>query len=128
VSKNIALETLYCFRNKLTMLDVSGATALRDLDCHENHLTKLDLSMNTALRTLDVRENCFNSKNDIIGFNIATSLFNPQRILVTFNSQGGSVVNYEVCSPQSFFTTLHLVVQVTFLMVGIVIQYVLSVR
>ena len=52
MSKNTALETLWCYNNQLTSLDVSKNTALETLDCSENQLTLLDVSKNTALETL----------------------------------------------------------------------------
>ena len=52
MSKNTALESLSCYYNQLTTLDVSHNTALKDLQCCTNKLTSLDLSNNTALTTL----------------------------------------------------------------------------
>ncbi len=52
VSKNTALKTLYCDSNQLTSLDVSDCTALETLYCYSNKLTSLDVSKNTALKTL----------------------------------------------------------------------------
>ncbi|MBR0186067.1 MAG: hypothetical protein IJQ24_08570, partial [Synergistaceae bacterium] len=47
-----ALQTLDCFNNQLTALDVSNNTALTHLYCWDNQLTELDLSKNTALEGL----------------------------------------------------------------------------
>ena len=47
-----ALTELYCDGNKLTSLDVSGASALTYLNCYANQLTSLDLSKNPALYIL----------------------------------------------------------------------------
>jgi fibronectin type 3 domain-containing protein len=52
VSKNTALQTLDCYNNQLTLLDVSKNTALQTLECYNNQLTSLDVSKNTALKTL----------------------------------------------------------------------------
>lgn len=57
VSKNTALERLFCSKNWLTNLDVSKNIALTSLDCSENGLTELDVSANTALWRLDCGEN-----------------------------------------------------------------------
>jgi hypothetical protein len=46
------LETMYCFNNNLTNLDVSKNTALKSLECDNNQITSLDLSNNTALEEL----------------------------------------------------------------------------
>lgn len=52
VSKNTALQILFCDNNQLTSLDVSGAIALKELDCSNNQLTNLDVSGATALQIL----------------------------------------------------------------------------
>ncbi len=46
------LDTLYCYNNQLTSLDVSANTGLTNLRCASNQLTSLDLSANTALTIL----------------------------------------------------------------------------
>ena len=51
------LETLYCFNNKLTSLDVSYNTKLQELYCQDNKLTSLDVSKNTKLETLWCSQN-----------------------------------------------------------------------
>ena len=57
VSKNTALEKLSCNGNQLTALDVSKNTALTDLDCSNNQLTALDVTKNTALTYLGCGSN-----------------------------------------------------------------------
>ena len=52
-----ALETLYCYDNQLTSLDVSKNTELTYLYCFNNQLTELDVSQNKALKTLDCSDN-----------------------------------------------------------------------
>jgi Leucine-rich repeat (LRR) protein len=47
-----ALDTLECYVNQLTTLDVSTNTALTYLNCSNNQLTSLDVSANTALAYL----------------------------------------------------------------------------
>ena len=46
------LQTLYCFSNKLTTLDLSGCPSLEALACGSNQLTTLDLSGCSSLRTV----------------------------------------------------------------------------
>ncbi len=46
------LDTLLCYENKLTSVDVSKNTKLTTLQLFSNQLTKLDVSKNTALRWL----------------------------------------------------------------------------
>jgi hypothetical protein len=48
----VNLDTLYCYINQLTSLDVSNNTALKSLWCGSNQLTSLDVSNNTALEYL----------------------------------------------------------------------------
>jgi hypothetical protein len=52
VSNNTALTYLYCNSNQLTSLNVNGAIALTHLYCYSNQLTSLDVSNNTALYRL----------------------------------------------------------------------------
>ena len=57
LSANTALTTLNCGNNWLTSLNVSANTALTNLDCYNNELTSLELSANTALTSLDCSKN-----------------------------------------------------------------------
>lgn len=57
LSANTALTTLYCGNNWLSFLNVSSNTALTNLDCYNNELTSLELSANTALTSLDCSKN-----------------------------------------------------------------------
>ena len=52
-----ALETLKCWDNELTGLDLSKNTKLTSLSCSENELTALDVSQNTELTRLYCRSN-----------------------------------------------------------------------
>ena len=55
VSKNTELTRLECWDNKLTALDVSKNTELTRLGCWKNELTALDVSKNTKLEMLNCR-------------------------------------------------------------------------
>ena len=57
ISRNTALKSLDCARNQLTVLDVSQNTVLESLDCAKNQLAALDVSRNTALKSLDCANN-----------------------------------------------------------------------
>ena len=67
VTKNTALNVLWCYGNKLTTLDVTKNAALTYLHCNNNKLTNLDVTNNTELiylycssnklTTLDVTKN-----------------------------------------------------------------------
>ena len=52
VSQNPALTILWAAYNQLTNLDVTQNPALTDLRCFENQLTSLDVTQNTALTNL----------------------------------------------------------------------------
>ena len=52
-----ALETLKCWDNELTGLDLSKNTALKDLQCSNSKLQSLDLSKNTELTRLSCGSN-----------------------------------------------------------------------
>ena len=52
-----ALQTLKCYSNQLTSLDISGNTALKSLDCAKNQLAALDFIQYTALESLDCAYN-----------------------------------------------------------------------
>ena len=52
IEKFVNLDTLRCYNNKLTTLDVSNCPALSYLKCAWNKLTSLDVSNNTALSYL----------------------------------------------------------------------------
>jgi Leucine-rich repeat (LRR) protein len=56
-----ALETLWCYRNQLTSLDVSKLTKLQGLSFHTNQLTSLDVSALTNLQTLSCQNNQLSS-------------------------------------------------------------------
>lgn len=56
VSKNLKLETLWCYWNNLEQLDVSKNTALKDLRCGYNYLTTLNVSQNEALECLSTND------------------------------------------------------------------------
>ena len=59
VSRNTALQTLWCSSNNLTVLDVRQNPSLKWLYCYNNNLTALDLSQNTALTTLECDNNTY---------------------------------------------------------------------
>ena len=76
VSKNTKLTRLSCWKNKLTALDVSKNTKLEMLDCESDsllssmRLTELDVSQNTALKEL----NCYGVKMKELNVSGCTAL------------------------------------------------------
>ncbi|MGH1387840.1 matrixin family metalloprotease [Kordia sp.] len=65
-----ALQSLYCYNNNLTSLDVSQNLLLEELDCVENQITSLDLSQNTALEYVFCQTNALTSLNAANGTNM----------------------------------------------------------
>ena len=63
-----ALESLYCYYNQLTTLDVSNNTALEYLYCGSNLLTTLDISNCSSLWILDCSHNYLPSPDSVIGW------------------------------------------------------------
>ncbi|WP_262372989.1 leucine-rich repeat domain-containing protein [Treponema phagedenis] len=57
------IQGLYCFRNQLTALDVSGLTSLQELYCYYNQLTTLNVSGLTSLKKLDCDNNQLTALN-----------------------------------------------------------------
>jgi Leucine-rich repeat (LRR) protein len=70
VSKNAALAHLECDSNQLTNLDVSKNVALTFFECQNNQLTTLDVSKNTALTYFD----CSYNKLTVLDFSKNTAL------------------------------------------------------
>ena len=73
VSKNTALNFLYCYTNKLTHLEMSEYNiALTTLDCHDNQLTNLDVSKNPDLKEMQ----CYSNKLTSLDVSKNTALTN----------------------------------------------------
>ena len=53
----INLDSLFCWSNNISSIDVSNNTALTLLSCSDNNLVSLDVSNNTALIGLDCSQN-----------------------------------------------------------------------
>lgn len=58
VSENLWLEKLWCEKNKLTELDLTGNGRLKIVNCSYNDLTELDVSQNRSLTALS----CYGNK------------------------------------------------------------------
>ena len=59
----VNINSLTCYNNNLTSLNVSANTSLVYLHCAQNHITSLDVSANTALTSLFCENNAFTSLN-----------------------------------------------------------------
>ena len=66
------LETLYCYNNKLTSLDVSKNPELKSLWCYNNQLTSLDVTQNTGLEYLSCSRNPLGSLDVSKNINLKT--------------------------------------------------------
>lgn len=96
-----ALNTLLCYRNQLTELDVSQNTALTNLSCNENQLTALDVTKNTALTILgcngnkltelDVSQNTALTSLSCTGNQLTTLDLSKCTALTTLNCYSNSI-------------------------------------
>ena len=90
-----ALDTLICYSNQITSLNVTQNTTLSYLDCSINKLTNLDVTQNTFLSYLD----CF--------FNQLTSLNVNQNSALTYLScMDNDLINLDL-SGATALTYLH---------------------
>jgi len=56
------LQGLYCYHNKLTVLNVQGCTALKELGCSDNQLTILNVQGLTSLKDVYCYSNQLNAQ------------------------------------------------------------------
>ena len=85
------LQSLYCYNNKLTSLDLSGNPKLAILECYKNQLTSINISNNPDLERLNCHDNfltsldasncpelrrllCYNNKLNSLNANNCSSL------------------------------------------------------
>ena len=92
-----ALQTLECYSNLLTSLDISGNTALKSLDCAKNQLATLDVSRNTALKSLDCADNQLTAL-DISQNTALESLICAGNKLTALNVSGNATLKFLDCS------------------------------
>ena len=78
------LNSLDCYGNQLTSIDVSNNTKLTSLDCSSNQLTSLDISKNTSLRSLSCSFNQFTSL-DLSNNTALTYLYCPYNQLTSLD-------------------------------------------
>ncbi len=105
------LETLYCYNNKLTSLDVSKNEKLADLWCSQNNLTSLDVSKNPELKELWCSDNNLTSLDVSKNTNLTslncnqnrlTSLDVSQTAVTTLNASDNQIdINVET-TPRTF--------------------------
>jgi Leucine-rich repeat (LRR) protein len=68
------LTRLYCYRNSISVLDVSALTLLTHLYCYDNSISVLDVSALTSLTNLNCRDNSIS----VLDVSALTSLINLQ--------------------------------------------------
>ena len=72
----VALQTLNCSNNALTVLNLDNNLALANLNCSSNHIETLDVAVNTALITLLCNSNALLTLNIENGNNGLLTAFN----------------------------------------------------
>lgn len=91
-----ALQTLKCYSNQLTSLDISGNTALKSLDCAKNQLAALDVSQNTALESFNCADNQVTSL-DISQNTALEYLICASNKLTALNVSGNATLKFLNC-------------------------------
>ena len=97
VSWNTALKSLNCAKNQLAALDVSQNTALESLDCADNQLTTLDVSRNTALESLNCADNQLTAL-DISQNTALESLICAKNQLAALDVSQNTALEYLICA------------------------------
>ena len=92
----INLDTLECYVNQLTSLDVSDNTALTYLNCSNNQLTSIDISNNTALTYLYCSGNLL-SNLDVSNNTTLTTLFFYDNLLTSLNVSNNTALSQLQC-------------------------------
>ena len=91
-----SLESLVCYGNNLTSLDLSQNTALKSLYCFQNSFTELDLSNNANLTLLDCSENSIELL-DLTGNPKLSSLKCDENKLTSLNTTANTELTFLVC-------------------------------
>ncbi len=99
-----ALETLHCYSNNLTVLDLSDNIILVTLDCRFNNLSSLNISNNTALEWLACSANNLTNL-DVSGNPNLTNLFCDQNNLSSLDVTNNTALVYMGCG-QNNLTSL----------------------
>jgi hypothetical protein len=95
-----SLNTLDCFSNFLTSLDVSGLTALTAMNCSDNSLTSLDASGLTALNALACNNNSLTSL-DVSGLTALNTLTCNGNFLTSLDVSGLTALETLTCNGNS---------------------------
>ncbi|MBR3917187.1 MAG: leucine-rich repeat domain-containing protein [Clostridia bacterium] len=92
-----SLETLWCYDNKLTAIDVSNNTALTGLFCDFNQLTSIDVSKNTALFSFTCEGNQLTSL-DLSNNPTLRSLYCGKNQLTSLDLSNNTNLGYLYCA------------------------------
>jgi uncharacterized protein YjdB/Leucine-rich repeat (LRR) protein len=97
VSNCPALSVLYCDKNSLAELDLTGDTALEEIHCNSNKLTKLDVSMCENLEVLQCQG------NSLTGLNLEnntglTRLFAGNNVLASLDVSNNTALQILLCN------------------------------
>ena len=82
-----ALTELFCYKNRLTSLDIHGLAALQGLYCQNNMLTSLDVRELTGLHTLYCGKNWFTAL-DIRGLTALQELYCNDNEIASLDARG----------------------------------------
>ncbi len=94
ISQNTSLLSLGCSNNQLTTLDLSQNISLQELSCNNNQITNLDVSQNTALKFLY----CYGNQLTALQITQNTalqSLYCHNNQLTTLDIRNGNNTNLE---------------------------------
>jgi Leucine-rich repeat (LRR) protein len=97
VSANTKLTQLNCYNNLLTSLNVSGDTILTNLNCSNNSITTLNLSTNKSLITLNCYYNLITAL-DLSASPLLTTLFCNNNRITTLDVSASTDLDYLNCS------------------------------
>jgi Leucine-rich repeat (LRR) protein len=97
LSTNTLLTVLNCYNNLLTSLIVTGDTLLSTLNCSNNSLTSLTLSTNKSLTTVNCSNNLITSLN-FPASPLLTNLFCNNNHITTLDVSTCTILDYLNCN------------------------------
>ena len=101
-------ETIYCYNNNLSVLDVHNNTNLTNLLCRYNNLSSLDVSNNTTLTYLICSNNSLNNLNVKNGNNTNFTNFQAQSnsslTCINVDDAAWSTTNWTYIDAQTSFS------------------------
>ena len=101
VSQCTGLKSLNCGSNQLTTLDVSKNTALRWLDCYDNQLTTLDVSKNENLESIDCVKNSIKGNSMTAFVNSLPTVEDGELIVMYFEEEKNVMTTAQVAAAKA---------------------------